>query len=157
VCDGPNTYDPESGVCARCQDVIDDDPAPASRETATAQEATVSDGIVLEEIRAIRKCISDNWCQGLETTEDQIDDWAKKLDAVIAALSVAPKSKGAGGELTGAQWSAGSRAFLEMYDRVRHADTTQHAQTQADTAAQFIYDAIIAAESEAGKTREGGK
>jgi hypothetical protein len=29
VCDGPNTYDPESGVCARCQDVVDDEPGPA--------------------------------------------------------------------------------------------------------------------------------
>jgi len=30
VCDGPNTYDPQSGVCARCQDVSEDAVAPAS-------------------------------------------------------------------------------------------------------------------------------
>jgi len=49
VCDGPNTYDPQSGVCAKCQDVDLNPAAPSARSGAAISPCLGCDSIKCED------------------------------------------------------------------------------------------------------------
>jgi hypothetical protein len=107
--DVPNVLLKHVQIAGRAFDLlrkmIAEAPSPATGSAvpaSTASPSPVGEGQVtdaLSAIREVRSAISHNWCNGLEATEDQIDEWASKLDIAIAALAAqAPKPASGGGK-----------------------------------------------------------
>lgn len=66
-------------------------------------------------VRSIRRDISNNWAQGLDATEAQIEIWATVLDAVIDQLTAAENDRTSGRvEVTDAMVDAGRRAYKDF-------------------------------------------